>query len=545
MRLKINISDMTNFVTKLAAVAIGGVLVALVIVNEHFMWLIVLASSIIIGSLYLFYSRHLGLMKSSKTKAASRSFMVVAVLGIVGLNLLAVSSKDYSIHQVLASILLCISVYPFWRYLRERERNIPFVPLIAMLYGLYYGIFAFLPFEDNVRLMHTSYLAKTQSLLMTNAGLAVLLITFYKWPRAVWQSWVPQFSIYWSETRATHLAVVFGIVGLTSLTVTKLIEVPLIVAQYVYFLTQLCLLAIVILFFLQLNRKLQFPYKLFLWCVLVPLQLLMDIGNGTLFQPIRSVIILGMTYILVKQRIPWRATVVLLVLAFPLFATKVEFRTLTWQNGVPIQENPIRKGIDYFDLAVSSLRSVDTDSLYVMAEALPQRGNMQSFFAFVIDQTPGVVPYWNGETYSNVLWHFIPRILVPNKPQESLGQENGHRYGLLDPTDFGTSVNLPQIVEMYANFGKVGVIVGMFVLGLIYSVLQHALNHKKAGEWGQVSGIIILSSLINIESNFTMVYGGIIYWILMLWFLGRFVRRESSPLLMQRIPTNSVEAVRK
>lgn len=535
-----NRSNVLRSIASLFTLVVVGILLAIAIVSERYLLAIGLSIFALVSLFYLPRFQQPGIARSLRSEIAARNFLVIATAGIICLNLLAVSSKDYSIHQVLASILLCISVYPFWRYLKDRDGSIPFVPLISILYGLYYGILVIYSFDDNVVLMHTSYQARTQALLMTIAGLAILLITFYKWPRAVWQGWVPQFSVCWSETRARHLAVVFGIIGLTSLTVTKFIDVPLIVAQYVYFMTQLCLLAIVILFFLQLNKKLQLSYKLFLWGALVPIQLLLDIGTGTLFPPIRSAITLGMTYILVKQRIPWRAIVVLLMLAFPLLATKGEFRTLTWQNAAPIQENPIGKGIEFLNLAGSIMTIADKDSLYLMAENVARRVNMQSMFAFVIDQTPSIVPYWNGETYSTILWHFIPRILVPDKPQERLGQANGHRYGLIDPKDIGTSVNLTQLIELYANFGKVGVIVGMFVLGLIYSVLQHALNHKKAGEWGQVSGIIVLSSLINIESNFTMVYGGVIYWIFMLWFLGRFVQRGSSPLLLQRTSINPV-----
>jgi hypothetical protein len=530
---------------KLIFIVSGGILLALAIMGEHYGLLATLALLIFVGIVYFFRSLRLGLTKSLQDSGASIDFMVVAITGILGLNLLALSSKDYSIHQVLASILLCISVYPFWRYLRHKEGNIPFVPLIAMVYGIYYGIFVFLLFEYYSRLVYISNEVKTKALLLTDVGLCVLLITFYKWPQAAWKVWLPQLSIRWSETRARRFAIVLGIVGLTSVALSKLMDVPLFVAQFIYFLNQLGLLAIVILFFLQLNGKLQLPYKLFLWGALVPLQLLMDIGAGTLFQPIRFGVMFGMTYVLVKQKVPWRLIVILSMLAFPLLATKGEFRSLTWKNSSPMQEDPIRRGVDFLSFAGFSMTRVDKDSLYVMAEVVAQRLDLLSFFGFVIERTPNVVPYWGGETYSTFLWRFIPRIFVPDKPMERLGQEVGHRYGLLDLTDIGTSVNLAQLVEMYANFGTIGVIVGMFALGLVYSVLQYSLNHKKAGEWGQVSSIIIFISLINIESNFTIVYGGIIYWIVLLWFLGWFVRSESSPLHLQGDSISSFETARK
>ncbi|MBI3766235.1 MAG: hypothetical protein HY277_07005 [Ignavibacteriales bacterium] len=509
-----------------------GCLLALAVVNEHYGLLITFS---ILGSVGLFYLsqwQQRCVVSPLHSNGAARNFIIVVALGIVGLNLIALFLKDYSIHQVLASILLCISAYPFWKYLREREGNIPFVPFIAMVYGIYYGTFIFLPFEHYKRLMHTSDEAATESLLLTTIGLAILLLTYYKWPRTIWQGWVPQFSIHWSEPRAKQLAVVLGVIGLIITTITRLIDVPVFVASFVYFLNQLSLLAIVILFFIQLNGRLQLSYRLFLWGMLVPLQLLIDIGTGFVFQPFRSVVILAMTYILVKQRVPWRAIIILLILAFPLLATKAKFRALTWQDSAPVQENPIGKGIEFMGLAGSSFTRVDKDSLFEMSEVVAQRVNLHSTFAFVIEQTPSIVPYWGGETYSTILWRFIPRLLVPDKPQEGLGQGFGHRYGLLDLEDIRSSYNLPQLVEMYINFGTIGVVVGMFVLGLVYSVLQHLLNHYNAGEWGQISAIIIFSSLINIESNFVPVYGGIIYWVVLLWTMGFLIRKRENHIIM-------------
>jgi hypothetical protein len=232
--------------------------------------------------------------------------------------------------------------------------------------------------------------------------------------------------------------------------------------------------------------------------------------------------------------LPWRAATILLILIFTLLATKGEFRSLTWRDSAPIKEDPLGKGAAFLNMVGSNLINVDKSSFYSMAEAAVQRVNLYSMFAFVIEQTPDPVPYWDGETYYDFFWRFVPRIFVPDKPLEGIGQSFGHRYELINIENVRTSVNLPQLVEMYANFGKIGVMVGMFFMGLIYSILHHVLNHNKMGEWGQASAVIIFSSLINIESNFTLVYGGIVYWIVMLWFLGWFVRIERSSVHMQR-----------
>src|SRR5262249_40379073 len=96
-------------------------------------------------------------------------------------------------------------------------------------------------------------------------------------------------------------------------------------------------------------------------------------------------------------------------------------------------------------------------------EKAGSRADHLSDFAHVIARTGTSVPYWGGETYMTLFTSLIPRVLYPNKPKKKLGQEYGHRYRFIAPSDHGTSINFEQIVEMYANFGAEGVCIGMFL----------------------------------------------------------------------------------
>jgi len=167
--------------------------------------------------------------------------------------------------------------------------------------------------------------------------------------------------------------------------------------------------------------------------------------------------------------------------------------------------------------------------------------------ADVIIRTPREIPYWGGETYLSLVGAFVPRVLWPNKPTKELGQAFGHRYGYIAVDDIGTAVNLPILVEFYANFGIAGVIGGMWLVGFIYYVLQRIVNSPGQDTLHSLVGVVILVPLINIESGFSLAFGGLILNGAALWFVLRTIRRSGlvkydaaplalSPRLQSRLP---------
>ncbi len=63
---------------------------------------------------------------------------------------------------------------------------------------------------------------------------------------------------------------------------------------------------------------------------------------------------------------------------------------------------------------------------------------------------------------------------------------------------------------MYANFGTYGVICGMFMIGLIYRFLYGVLNHGKGGDGTVLIAASTFRVLLNIESDFSLIFGGIL-----------------------------------
>jgi hypothetical protein len=145
-------------------------------------------------------------------------------------------------------------------------------------------------------------------------------------------------------------------------------------------------------------------------------------------------------------------------------------------------------------------------------------------FGEVIADTPALVPFWEGESYYPILFKPIPRFIMPDKPEEISGQTFGHRYALISARNVGTSINLPQIVELYGNFGLTGVIAGMFIFGLIYRLLIEVYVHPGMGLGALVGGVYISSKLLDVGSAASMVFGGIPLSIVLIALIHLFIQ---------------------
>ena len=83
------------------------------------------------------------------------------------------------------------------------------------------------------------------------------------------------------------------------------------------------------------------------------------------------------------------------------------------------------------------------------------------------------------------------------------------RYNMVDPEVTVSPYPLPVLAEMYMNFGVRGIIIGMFILALIYVLLNRYFNRIENNEINKMYGLAFLIGYISIEGNFTMTFGTI------------------------------------
>ncbi len=119
--------------------------------------------------------------------------------------------------------------------------------------------------------------------------------------------------------------------------------------------------------------------------------------------------------------------------------------------------------------------------------------------------TPSQVPYRLGATLEGLWTGVVPRILWPDKPKVGVGYWFAvHYWG----TPAGV-LQVPQAVthpgELYIDFGLVGVIAGMALLGLWYRFAYAALRPAESGTAALLYTILLLT-VVSVDRDLPLVY---------------------------------------
>jgi hypothetical protein len=425
--------------------------------------------------------------------------------------------------RVLASILWVLCLVPAWHYLQLPERRrppVPFLPLIGAVYLFYYPLHVVLG-QSSVNYLFRlepafDYDRPVQYAL---AGWVALLIGYYGGASLQLNSpfrHVRPMDL--STLRTWGKLLLWG--GLFFDAVRQVVPIPVVLRGILYFTSMLSLLGIALLTILAVQKRLGRRERWALYTAIM-LTALLRAGSGL----VSNVVILALTIFLAiwagggRLGFRWLLIAALSVAAMiGMRSVAMEYRARSWfaETQLSLTGRAMLMG----QLLVSKVdaqgpASTVEDGWTIVAG----RSANLDLLADVVRQTGTTVPFWGGETYLSLVGFAVPRFIWPSKPTKTLGQDFGHRYGYLDSWDTWTSINLPFLVEFYANFGEIGVLIGMTIVGVLYRLLDNDLN--RAGQPLQVTicSLVLLVPLLNIESDFSLVFGGLFMNGVALWAL--------------------------
>src|SRR5262249_50920607 len=155
-----------------------------------------------------------------------------------------------------------------------------------------------------------------------------------------------------------------------------------------------------------------------------PAQLFIDLASGFVFPAVRLALMLVMIYVGARRRMPWKLLVVSTMVVIVFMVAKTEFRNVAWKDSSDVV-SPIDRGLLFLEVTGSLLGTVSLDDLVESLGGVARRVDLLTLFAFVVNETPDMVPYWGGETYTTLVWKALPRLLYPEKPMENVGQTFG------------------------------------------------------------------------------------------------------------------------
>jgi hypothetical protein len=197
-----------------------------------------------------------------------------------------------------------------------------------------------------------------------------------------------------------------------------------------------------------------------------------------------------------------------LVVVFSLQSAKQEYRLRFWSTDSTA--SAMDRAIGFAQLAIQwSPWGANESRDAELTDSFERRSSNIAALMTVVEMTPESVPYRNGETLLPLTYMWIPRVLWPEKPQATLGNDWAKDYNLLGAGDFSTSYNLPWLIEFYLNFGGIGVFLGMCWAGYVLRLLERLFFAPTASPFSAIVGVALVGNLWWLESNVSLTLGNL------------------------------------
>jgi hypothetical protein len=426
--------------------------------------------------------------------------LVLALFGLSVFVLFRHPDEVTDAQARLGSIGLCLSVLPSILFLnRIGSGPLPFMPAIGGFYLLAFVLPVFIIPEVPSIAVSTSI--STKAILIVDLALLSLYAGFYAVRQMKRYTGILSVGVNHSVARLHAVLWTFIVLHLFELYVIRRGGLN----SLSYVINSGCLVGYAYLFCKRISGEWKSGIGTFILGLCLALELAKRIASGLLAEPLELTMLAGFSYWIVKRRIPWVPVVAIALLTFKLQDAKVEYRNLTWFNGTLTDASSWEKLKNFVNLAYSEHHNTHTDK--PLGGSFITRANQLGFLTEVTNQTPDPIPYWRGETYTILFYKLIPRLIWPDKPIERLGIDFSLRYGLRGISDDTTSINVPWIIELYANFGWTGIIAGMGVIGAGFAFLDREFNARRMPLLDRVVGLVILFDLVYQESNFSLMVG--------------------------------------
>ncbi|HKE57698.1 MAG TPA: hypothetical protein VKB46_13385 [Pyrinomonadaceae bacterium] len=448
-------------------------------------------------------------------------FVLSAPLPVLGL-LYWTSANRVTLAQFCLSALLLY--FPWLTYINWRKggrTELPLFAIISGMYFLYYGLPMFwgdLAIDsDHAPRLELPAETITEALLMAALGVSALWAGMKSGigHRHSWRN--PNF-LKLRPSRLNYVRLILVVGTLLSFSDISIYALGSGGRQaMVILISMIPLLAFAILFRQNLRDEATYIDKILIVAFLA-VRFIAGMASGWLGVFISIMVICASLYVAERQRIPRLALI--LVAAFALFfqVGKDDFRQAYWKNQESSSGRVAR--LTYwversFERWNYTLDHPSAENIRETISPSVNRLSLLSQTANVIDKTPGIVPYQYGRLYSYMLVTIIPRFIWPDKPSvNDANQFYQVAYGLTSQDNLGNvSIAVGVLTEGFMNFGWLGVVGVMFLLGVFFDFYQHTFLSKQSGVLLTALGVVLLPQFMAIESQMAQYLGGIVQQI--------------------------------
>lgn len=251
---------------------------------------------------------------------------------------------------------------------------------------------------------------------------------------------------------------------------------------------------------------------------IVVVQICFGFASGFKGNTIMPIVFVLVAYALVRRRLPWRAlTFVALFLFFVILPLNQEYRDSVRGAGAapsaalrqaittPPELNPTLAATSTVNYVFTRFRSIDS-------------------VALIRTQTPSPFSFAGGEKY----WLLpamiaVPRSVWPNKPVLDDTVEFTHTYSGRS-VKIRSSTQITQIGDLYRNFGYGGVVIGMFLWGVVVAALAAAYIRWHSPRLQAIYAFVVVTIVVSVESTLplllntaakTLPLAAVVAWLLL------------------------------
>lgn len=200
-------------------------------------------------------------------------------------------------------------------------------------------------------------------------------------------------------------------------------------------------------------------------CVIVIVDFVFGFFADSKELSIRTPILIVLSLMFLRNKIPYTAILIMLVVVGLTWTMFMTYRFEVLQLGAQSRKEAASA---YSENISSLVSSSDIGNIGGGLEGFVDRISLKANVELVVRNVGKSVKYQDGYTLSILLYAFIPRFLVPDKPSTSIGQLFNREFKISEDPD--TYISTSHVGELYWNYGYFGVVIGMFLIGIVLAL---------------------------------------------------------------------------
>ncbi|MFQ5850572.1 MAG: O-antigen polysaccharide polymerase Wzy [Candidatus Binatia bacterium] len=494
-------------------------------------------------------------------QSKNRQLLLVGLLciGLSAFPGFAIFMDPDSIAVWSLTVLLFFQVsIPFARLSHPKEDDpLNFLVLISFMYFLHFvarPVFLLFNPDEMMRFGPDAEALLANALLYTNIGFASLLIGYHSFAGCRLANYLPPLACKLRKGRLFNTIVLLYAVGLLMRLIVfskgwhlryasgayygevsawfRVIDYLAVFSLYGF------LLATLYVFYTRYGRTNLLP----LWYLMLGIEFTSAVLGGSKFALLFAFLapLMAWRYRQMRMKV-WpllAASVAFIIIAFPfltVYRASIDYEVILG-GGYTAALGALLPAV-----ASSFLSNPWVWVEQVFVQVLTRFHGIVSMMA-IIAGVPDLVDYQHGKTLLGAIASLVPTFLWPAKDEAIISAGYLMAWQIWNlGTRAGAGIGSTQIGELYMNFGMLGVITGMFVLGAFYRFTYTYLIERQMHFMSLFLYIYMVYWMLPVDFDFQLAYGNLIKQMLffllpIVWFLNGgqiFERRQFAPRLGQ------------